>query len=89
MIGLTFLSINLVARGLISQAMASFVAQLIADALLVFGWASMWEPITVILYQLRPILRKKNVYHKISEMEIEILPLYHPALDKTVDFFED
>jgi hypothetical protein len=88
-IGLTFLSINLVARGLISHAMDSFFAQLIADALLVFGWASMWEPITVILYQLRPILRKKNVYHKISEMEIEILPLYHPALDKTVDFFED
>ena len=49
----------------------------------------MWEPITVLLYQLRPIIRKKNIYQKISGMEITIEPLYHPVLNKTVDFFED
>jgi hypothetical protein len=88
-IGLTFLAINLVARQLLLRPADLFLAQLFADALLVFGWAAMWEPITVLLYQLRPILRKKNVYRKISTMEIELLPLYHPELNKTVDFFED
>ena len=90
-IGLSFLSINLIARQfIISSNLGSlFIAQLLSDALLVFGWAAMWEPITVLLYDLQPIYRKKNVYRRISEMDIEIVPLYHPALNKTVDFFED
>jgi len=88
-IGLTFLAINLIARQLLLRPADNFLNQLLADALLVFGWAAMWEPITVLLYQLRPIIRKKNIYKKISQMEIEIQPMYHPALNKTVDFFED
>jgi hypothetical protein len=90
-IGLSFLSINLIARQLIflSNLANLFLAQLLTDALLVFGWAAMWEPITILLYELRPIIRKKNVYRRISEMDIAIEPLYHPALSKTVDFFED
>ena len=90
-IGLSFLSINLIARQLIilSNLANLFLAQLLTDALLVFGWAAMWEPITVLLYELRPIVRKKNIYRRISQMDIAIEPLYHPALSKTVDFFED
>jgi len=88
-IGITFLAINLIARQLVLRPAENFLNQLLADALLVFGWAAMWEPITVLLYQLRPIIRKKNIYKKISGMEITIEPLYHPALNKTVDFFED
>jgi len=88
-IGLTFLAINLIFRQLLVRNADLFITQLLADALLVFGWAAMWEPITVLLYELRPILRKKEVYKKITDMEIEILPLYHAALNKTVDFFED
>jgi len=34
----------------------------------------MWEPITVLLYELWPIIRMKKVYRKISGMEIDILP---------------
>ena len=90
-IGLSFLSVNLVARDLIIQSHLAnlFGAQLLSDALLVFGWAAMWEPITVLLYELRPLVKKKDVYRRISEMEIGIEPLYHSSLSKTVDFFED
>jgi len=50
-------------------------AQLLSYSLLIIGWAAMWEPVTVLLYELWPIIRMKNVYEKISTMEIEILPL--------------
>ena len=50
-------------------------AQIFADALLIIGWAAMWEPITVLLYELWPIIQLKHTYEKISTMEIEILPL--------------
>jgi hypothetical protein len=75
LIGLTFLAIALIARQLISANLSNhFLGQLFADALLIIGWAAMWEPITVLLYELWPIIQMKKVYEKISRMEISILP---------------
>ena len=74
-IGLSFLAITLLARQIVSSMSHDLAAQIFADALLIFGWAAMWEPITVLLYELWPILQTKKVYRKISEMEIDIVPL--------------
>ena len=74
-IGLSFLAITLLARQVVSSMSPDLAAQTFADALLIFGWAAMWEPITVLLYELWPILQTKKVYQKISEMEIDIVPL--------------
>jgi hypothetical protein len=73
-IGLIFLSIALVSRQLVSQLDNHILAQIFADALLIIGWASMWEPVTVLLYELWPIIRLKKTYEKISRMEIRIVP---------------
>jgi hypothetical protein len=74
LIGLTFLAIALVARQEVSRMANLFFAQLLADALLIIGWAAMWEPITVLLYELYPIIQQKRIYEKISRVEIDILP---------------
>jgi hypothetical protein len=74
-IGLTFLTVALLSRSLVSQLDNHFLAQLLADALLIIGWASMWEPVTVLLYELWPIIQQKKIYEKISRMEIEVIPL--------------
>jgi hypothetical protein len=75
LIGLTFLAIALVARQLISANLSNhLIGQILADALLIIGWAAMWEPITVLLYELWPIIRMKKTYERISRMEIEIVP---------------
>ena len=73
-IGLSFLSIALLSRQLVSHLENHLLAQLFADALLIIGWASMWEPITVLLYELWPIIQQKKTYEKISRMEIDIVP---------------
>jgi hypothetical protein len=57
-----------------TQIANRFFGQLLADALLIIGWAAMWEPITVLLYELWPIIQQKQIYEKISRMEIDILP---------------
>jgi hypothetical protein len=75
LIGLSFLTIALVTRQYVSTLQNHIVAQLVADALLIIGWAAMWEPITVLLYELWPIIQMKKTYEKISTMEIEVLPL--------------
>jgi len=74
-IGLLFLTLALVGRQLVSTLENHLLAQLFADALLIIGWATMWEPITVLLYELWPIIQQKKIYEKISHMEIDILPL--------------
>jgi hypothetical protein len=76
LVGLTFLTIALLARQFIAAHLAAdhLLAQLFADALLIIGWVAMWEPVTILLYQLWPIVKMKKVYEKISTLEIEVLP---------------
>ena len=74
LIGLSFLTIALIARQLVSSLENHLLAQIFADALLIIGWVAMWEPITVLLYELWPIMQQKKTYEKISRMEIDILP---------------
>jgi hypothetical protein len=73
-IGLSFLAIALIARQMVSHLHDQFLAQFFADALLIIGWVAMWEPITVLLYQLWPIIQTKRVYEKVGTMEIDVLP---------------
>ena len=74
-IGLSFLAVTLLARQIVSSMGHDLIALILADALLIFGWAAMWEPITVLLYELWPIIQMKKVYQRISEMEIDFVPL--------------
>ncbi len=80
LVGITFLTIALLARQVVSAHLATdqLLAQIFADALLIIGWVAMWEPVTILLYQLWPIVKMKRVYEKISTMEIEILPASEP-----------
>ncbi|MDD4483262.1 MAG: hypothetical protein PHD55_02695 [Methanoregula sp.] len=75
LVGLSFLAIALITRQLVSGLENHIAAQLLSDSLLIIGWAAMWEPITVILYELWPIIQAKKIYEKISRMDIEILPV--------------
>ncbi|MFZ1127080.1 hypothetical protein [Methanoregula sp.] len=79
LIGLSFLAIALIASQLVAALNSHLLAQLLSYSLLILGWVAMWQPITVFLYELWPIIRLKKIYEKISRMEIEILPLPQPG----------
>ena len=74
-IGLSFLTIATIASLAIDAYSSSLpVAHLIANVLEVTGWVAMWEPVTVFLFQLWPIVKQRKIYEKISRMEIDIHP---------------
>jgi len=74
-VGFTFLAIAMIASRIVAETFTnSPIAQLIATALNVAGWVAMWEPVTVHLYELWPIVQQKRVYERISTMEIDICP---------------
>ena len=73
-VGLTFLAIAIIASNAVAEHFPdSPTAQLIATALMVAGWVAMWEPVTVHLYQLWPIIQQRRLYERISAMDIEVL----------------
>ena len=75
LVGLSFLAIAEISSTVVAQTFNGFwVARLAATALQVAGWVAMWEPVTVILYQLWPIVKQKRMYGKISRMEIALCP---------------
>jgi hypothetical protein len=79
LIGLSFLAVAMVASQAVEASLSAYpLAHLAAIALEVAGWVAMWEPVTVFLYQLWPILVQKNLYEKISRMETEIRPYPQP-----------
>lgn len=73
-IGLCFLFVIMLAWELVQSFSNSVVVQFLANALLIIGWAAMWEPVTVLLYDLWPITQTKKIYEKISTMQIDVLP---------------
>ncbi|MGA2105082.1 MAG: hypothetical protein ABSG06_06780 [Methanoregula sp.] len=75
LVGLSFLAIALIASQLVAAMNMYIIAQLLSYSLLIIGWVAMWQPITVFLYELWPIIRLKRIYEKISTIEIEVLPL--------------
>jgi hypothetical protein len=76
LIGLVFVTIAMIVRQVVTANLGSdhLITQVIADSLLIVGWAAMWEPVTVLLYELWPILQQKKIYEKISRMEVVIRP---------------
>jgi hypothetical protein len=76
LVGLIFVAAMMVLRQFLYGASDSthIVPQIIADVLLIIAWAAMWEPVTVLLYELWPLIQQKRIYEKISRMEIEVRP---------------
>jgi hypothetical protein len=76
LIGIVFVAIAMIVRQIVTAYLGSshLLTQIISDSLLIIGWAAMWEPVTVLLYELWPILQQKKIYEKISRMEIDIAP---------------
>jgi len=73
LVGLSFLAVAMIASQVVADSFSnSRPAQLIATALEIAGWVAMWEPVTVHLYQLWPIVKLRKIYEKISRMDIDV-----------------
>ena len=74
LLGLSFLLVSQVVGGYLLSVSNILATQLAAGALVITGWAAMWEPVTVLLYELWPIIKTRNQYRKISTIEIDVRP---------------
>lgn len=72
LIGLAFLSFSIfVSASLGSLVPDDFLGHFIEEGLLLIGWVSMWKPVNIFLYEWWPLIDTKNLFLKLTEIEIE------------------
>ena len=74
-IGLAVLSFciivgQLVAANFTPRPLGSFVQ----ESLTIFGWVANWRPIEIFLYDWWPIVRRRNLYRRLSAAQVQLRP---------------
>ena len=74
LIALVFLFLCLLTIRLLSTFEESLLNTLFSEGLLIIGWVAMWEPVEIFLYRWWPIIHKRDIYQKLTGIEVNIGP---------------
>jgi hypothetical protein len=69
------LLICLLGRQELATLPQDITVRMAAEALLVFGWVTMWEPVYIFIYGWWPIIHRRRIHDKIRTMDVEVLPV--------------
>ncbi len=72
-IGLAVLSLCVIASQTVAARSASHpFGRLLEESLTIFGWVANWRPIEIFLYDWWPIVRRRNLYRRLSAAQVEL-----------------
>ena len=78
-IGFTVLFLSVLAGQTIARKIEPrALGKVIEESLLIFAWVANWRPIEIFLYDWWPILRRRDLYRRLGEAEVELRP-YRPG----------
>ena len=63
------LTVARLASGLFGDAT---FARFLQEGLIILGWVANWKPIEIFLYDWWPLLRRRNLYRRLSEASVEV-----------------
>jgi len=70
-IGVVFLAACLILREFVVEQYTTIWSNIAAEGLIIGGWVAMWKPISDLLYEWWPLRKEKQIYEKVSKMEVE------------------
>jgi hypothetical protein len=70
-VGIVFLAFCLFTSNYISANFHTLVSNILVEGLIIGGWVAMWKPISNLLYDWWPLQKERNIFEKISKMDIE------------------
>jgi hypothetical protein len=74
-IGLAVLSFCVVAVQTAAVSLTPHpIGRVIQESLMIFGWVANWRPIEIFLYDWWPIVRRRNLYRRLSLADVELRP---------------
>jgi hypothetical protein len=71
-IGLAFLAACLGLRQLALGFGPGSVMQIVAEGLLILGWVGMWRPLEAVLYDWWPLLRRRRIFRRLAQIEVQV-----------------
>lgn len=78
-IGLTVLLLCVIASQAVTARLdPQPLGKVIAESLLIFAWVANWRPIEIFLYEWWPIVRRRDLYRRLGDAEVELRP-YKPG----------
>jgi hypothetical protein len=81
-IGFTVLVLSVVASQTIARKIEPRpLGKVIEESLLIFAWVANWRPIEIFLYEWWPIVRRRDLYRRLGEAEVELRP-YRPGEER-------
>ena len=48
------------------------VGRFVQESLIILGWVANWKPIEIFLYDWWPLLRRRNLYRRLSEASVQV-----------------
>jgi hypothetical protein len=81
-IGLTILLLCVIAsRAVAVKLEPRPLAKVLEESLLIFAWVANWRPIEIFLYEWWPIVRRRDLYRRLADAEVELRP-YKPGEER-------
>jgi hypothetical protein len=73
-IGLTVLSLCVITSQAVTARLTSSLGRFLDESLTIFGWVANWRPIEIFFYDWWPIVRRRNLYRRLSSAQVELRP---------------
>jgi hypothetical protein len=84
-IGVTVLSFSIIVGQTLAANLAPRpISRVIEESLLIFGWVANWRPIEIFLYEWWPIVRRRNLYRRLSAARVKLRPYKSDPLANSV-----
>ena len=75
LIGLAVLAICLTASQLLASRLGtSPIERFVQESLIILGWVANWKPIEIFLYDWWPLVRRRNLFRRLSHAKVELKP---------------
>jgi hypothetical protein len=73
-IGAAVLVVSVITDQTLVSIAPSTIGHVIEESLLIFGWVANWRPIEIFLYDWWPIIRRRNLYQRLSAAHVTLRP---------------
>ena len=68
----TVLSFSVITGETVVNLAPGPIGRVIEESLLIFGWVANWRPIEIFLYDWWPIVRRRNLYQRLSAAHVKL-----------------
>ena len=72
LIGVAFLALCMTASQLVRTVTSNAIAATLSEGLLIIGWVANWRPVSILLYEWRPIRKEIGVLSRLAALTVEI-----------------